>query len=55
MLIGSRLPYQCQQNLGKFYGLNRKSNMDSFIYLTDAQLDCSKKNVKIYMRQVPLM
>jgi hypothetical protein len=43
MLIDSRLPYQCQQNLGKFYGLNRKSNIGSFIYLTDAQLDCPKK------------
>ena len=28
MLIASRLPYQCQQNLGKFYGLNRKGNFN---------------------------
>jgi len=30
MLIGSRLPYQCQQNLGKFYGINRKRNIQSY-------------------------
>jgi hypothetical protein len=30
MLIDSSLPYQCQQNLRKFYGLDRKSNIQSF-------------------------
>ena len=44
---------QCQTNKNIFFSqlYLYSKNIESFIYPTDAQLDCSK-NVKIYMRRV---